>query len=173
MLDNQDEIVADQEPLEEFKPADETEPSIEMSEDLKEPGDIDSGTEINTSGDGVNGVENGGVQQEQAEHQHEKTEPESVEPDFSIQQTAEEAQEAVASGCDSRPVENATLSDSSVLNREIQQENIKHALHEIISEIDREMEADLSNEEVSPSPVPVRMSVSLFRVRSVSISISV
>lgn len=34
-------------------------------------------------------------------------------------------------------------------NREIEQESIKHALHEIISEIDREMEADFANEEVS------------------------
>lgn len=177
MLDNQEEIVTDQEPMvEEFKQADEPElqPSIEMSEDLKEPGDIDSGPEINTSG-GVNGVDNGGVQQqqEQTEHQHEKTEPEPVEADSSIQQTAEEAQEAVASGCDSGPVENASVSDSHVVNREIQQENIKHALHEIISEIDREMEADLSNEEVSSGPVPVRMSVCLFLVRSVSISFSV
>ena len=39
--------------------------------------------------------------------------------------------------------------NNSAANCEIQQESIKHALQEIISEIDREMEADFANEEVS------------------------
>ena len=125
-----------------------TEPSIEMAEDLKEPGisggggveDGDSGTEINTSG--------------VVEDQHQQEE--SVEAESCIQEPAlAEAVEIVASGSECRPeVQNsAGLSSSSsasnLANREIPQENIKHALHEIISEIDREMEADFSNEEVS------------------------
>lgn len=132
----------------------EMEPSIEMAEDLKEPGNDDgriggdssrSGTEINTS-DGI-------VVVQQQEHEQLMSD---VAEDLSIRQESEAA--AVASGSECRPVETCDLSaipsSSSVANnnssnREIQQENIKHALHEIISEIDREMEADLSNEEVS------------------------
>ena len=145
----------------------EMEPSIEMAEDLKEPGNDDgriggdssrSGTEINTS-DGI-------VVVQQQEHEQLMSD---VAEDLSIRQESEAA--AVASGSECRPVETCDLSaipsSSSVANnnssnREIQQENIKHALHEIISEIDREMEADLSNEEVSwifsfsfPTPINV------------------
>lgn len=158
-----------------------TEPSIEMVEDLKEPGDGDSGTEINTSGGGGGSGVDGGVQPVKPENQHEKTP--AVEADLSIQETETTAtsesafsssaeqethqHETVASGCESGPVENAISSGLS--NREIPQENIKHALHEIISEIDREMEADFSNEEVSLGAILVSVSVGLFLVRSVSI----
>ena len=41
--------------------------------------------------------------------------------------------------------------------KEIEQENIKHALHEIISEIDREMEADMIEEESNAVEVSVRL----------------
>ena len=134
----------------------EMEPSIEMAEDLQEPGNDDgriggdssrSGTEINTS-DGIVVVQ---------QQEHEQLMSDVADEDLSIRQESEAA--AVASGSECRPVETCDLSaipsSSSVANnnnssnREIQQENIKHALHEIISEIDREMEADLSNEEVS------------------------
>uniref|UniRef100_A0A0P4YVP3 Uncharacterized protein n=1 Tax=Daphnia magna TaxID=35525 RepID=A0A0P4YVP3_9CRUS len=121
----------------------EMEPSIEMAEDLKEPGNDDggvddSGTEINTS---IGDVD----QQEELAQEHQQ----STEADLSIQEPqSTEADQTVASGSECRPVEAGDLSGSSSNNREIQQENIKHALHEIISEIDREMEADFSNEEV-------------------------
>ncbi|XP_057365531.1 uncharacterized protein LOC130686425 [Daphnia carinata] len=119
----------------------EMEPSIEMAEDLKEPGiggDGDSGTEINTS---VGNVD----QQEELAQEHQQ----SSEADLSIQEPqSTEADQTVASGSECRPVEASDLSGSSSNNREIEQENIKQTLHEIISEIDREMEADFSNEEV-------------------------
>lgn len=136
-------------------------PSIEMAEDLKEPGNDDGGdsggTEINTSAVDV-------VQQQELEQEileREAATHEVGEEDSSIRQEPRLStlvEEAVASGSECRPVENSDLSvplssslssSHSHSNREIQQENIKHALHEIISEIDREMEADLSNEEVS------------------------
>lgn len=126
----------------------EMEPSIEMAEDLKEPGNDDggvddSGTEINTS---IGDVD----QQEELAQEHQQ----STEADLSIQEPqSTEADQTVASGSECRPVEAGDLSGSSSNNREIQQENIKHALHEIISEIDREMEADFSNEEVSHSSI--------------------
>lgn len=48
-----------------------------------------------------------------------------------------------------QPQPQPSESHQNSANCEIQQESIKHALHEIISEIDREMEADFANEEVS------------------------
>jgi len=42
----------------------------------------------------------------------------------------------------------ASVSSGSGSSREIEQESIKQTLHEIISEIDREMEADFISEEV-------------------------
>ncbi len=145
----------------------ETEPSVEMAEDLKEPGNDDGGdsgggTEINTSG----AVQ----QQEQQQELPERGATHGVgEEDSSIREPQPpplSTLEAVASGSECRPVENSDLSvplsssptsGHSHSNREIQQENIKHALHEIISEIDREMEADLSNEEVSLLAAASRM----------------
>ncbi len=129
----------------------EMEPSIEMAEDLKEPGIGggsvgDSGTEINTSGV---------VEDQQREHQQKQEAEESVETESSIQEPLAEAVEIVASGSECRqelPQNGAVRlsnSSSNLASREIEQENIKQTLHEIISEIDREMEADFSNEEVS------------------------
>lgn len=120
----------------------EMEPSIEMAEDLKEPGKDevgvdDSGTEINASDRHVD-------QQEELLQEHQQ----SIDADLSIQEPPSTV-ETVASGSQCRSVQASDLSNSSSNNREIHQENIKHALHEIISEIDREMEADFSNEEVS------------------------
>jgi hypothetical protein len=101
------------------------------------------------------------LEQEQEILEREAATHEVGEEDSSIRQEPRLStlvEEAVASGSECRPVENSDLSvplssslssSHSHSNREIQQENIKHALHEIISEIDREMEADLSNEEVS------------------------
>ena len=111
------------------------EPSIETAANLNEPGNGTDSTEINTSGSDEH-------QQEEHQQEEKSSTAESIEVD-SIQQAAAESEVAVASGPDNRPV-------VAVNNREIEQENIKHKLHEIISEIDREMEADdLSNEEVS------------------------
>lgn len=135
--DLQDEQLLEQELM---KQADEMEPSIEMARDFKEPGDVDSRPEINTSA----GME----QQTMLEHQQEENQESA---DSRIQENRDET-ETVASGCQSSPVvDNGSLSEPpppDLSNREIPQENIKHALHEIISEIDREMEADMSNEEV-------------------------
>lgn len=137
-------------------------PSIEMAEDLKEPGNDDGGdsggTEINTSAVDVQ-QEQEILEREAATHEVGEEDSASIRQEPRLSTLVEEA---VASGSECRPVENSDLSvpllSSSSLssghshsNREIQQENIKHALHEIISEIDREMEADLSNEEVSYS----------------------
>jgi hypothetical protein len=49
------------------------------------------------------------------------------------------------------------LTSSSVHCKEIEQENIKHALHEIISEIDREMEADFNEDEANNSQPSVEV----------------
>ena len=49
------------------------------------------------------------------------------------------------------------LTSSSVHCKEIEQENIKHALHEIISEIDREMEADFNEDEAVNSQPSVEV----------------
>lgn len=142
-------VVVEEEPVE----MEELEPSSERVDDSDAPEEsVDTGTEINASD---------GDQVAPARSQEQEQEPEQQSADSSgIEQ---QSREPVASGCEPleeveeeqeseaqqlHPKSGGVSSSSSSNNKEIEQESIKQTLHEIISEIDREMEGDLLNEEV-------------------------
>jgi len=119
------------------------EPSTELDENFEEPGSGEKQTEINTS--------NGTTHEESTELTTSSEIQESVTPPESSSTDVKE--EAVLS-MPPDPIEEEILPAANINphnnnnNREIEQESIKQTLHDIISEIDREMEADNFNEEV-------------------------
>lgn len=82
--------------------------------------------------------------------QHDEVCAETPAPPSDIQENPATATEPTASDSNENHVDTPRPNHA-----EITQENIKSALHEIISEIDREMEGDF-NEEVQPTTFPIK-----------------
>lgn len=136
------------------------EPSSEMDIDLQKPGSHGShddsgggggGTEINTS-KGEHQEEDGRLERPASSH---NVEPEPLQPESSSLDIQEPDKAVLFSDRDLPPqphpninninnnINNNSSNSSHISNnREIEQESIKQTLHDIISEIDREMEAE-------------------------------
>lgn len=115
------------------------EPSSELDGDRQEPGR----TEINTSGKEEDGQRPGTPPSHPAEPSP-STPPPPAESSLALQES-DRTDEVVA---DQVETQHPATSHHPNTNREIEQESIKQTLHDIISEIDREMESDNFNEEV-------------------------